>query len=380
MPTSGPSPQNRSLNVVVLTSPDQVEAMRGEYDALLARSGSVSPHLTLEWLLPWYQVYGADYDLHFVTVREDTGRLVAAAPLMRGQERWKFLSRNVVRFLATGPGLLGQFFACPADPEPREATLGIIAEHLVSLLDHCDLVILDHLSPLVDGSALLAALRRQPTVDLLLASGEPTIYGDLPASFDDYVKSVHNKNRRNYLRRGDRLLTDSDSQLRGEDCVRLEDLDEYLELLAALSIERQATKGRISTWAKNQTWTARRLVFSAFLQRGWLRLERLLHAGQPIAARAGFVHGDTYFANQAGFNQQFHALRPSHILYGRRIRLSIEEGLRHFCFGPGYAEYKREYFPGILPNTSVTILPKSGSGRTKEATRLLLQSLRGPSR
>jgi CelD/BcsL family acetyltransferase involved in cellulose biosynthesis len=353
-----------------------VEAVQGEYDVLLAQSGSASPHLTLEWLLPWYQVYGTDYDLHFLTVRDGASRLVAAAPLMMGQERWKFLSRRVVRFLATGPGLRGQFFACPADAEHRDAGLEAIAQHLVNLLEACDLVILEHLSPHAGGKALLEALQQQPTIDLLLTSGEPVIYGDLPASFDEYVQSVHNKNRRNYLRRGERLLAEANGRLRWEECTRQEDLEAYLEQLALLSIERQASKGRISTWTKDQAWTARRLIFSAFLQRGWLRLERLLHDGQPIAARAGFVCGDTYFANQAGFDQEFHQLRPSHILYGRRIRLSIEEGLRHFCFGPGYAEYKREYFPGLLPDTSVTILPKGGPGRRKETMRLFLQSLR----
>ncbi|NPV45511.1 MAG: GNAT family N-acetyltransferase [Armatimonadetes bacterium] len=376
MHASGSQSQDNSLQVEVLTSPEQVEAIRAEYDLLFTRSGSVSPHLTLEWLLPWYQVYGADYDLHFLTVRDAARHLIAAAPLMMGQERWRFLSRRVVRFLATGPGLRGQFFACPADAEYRESALEAIAQHLVTLLDRCDLVILDHLSPLADGKALLGALQQQPTIDLLLTSGEPVIYGDLPASFEEYVQSVHNKNRRNYLRRGERLLADANSQLHWEECTRLEDLETYLEQLASLSIERQATKGRISTWTKDQAWTARRLIFSAFLQRGWLRLERLLHEDQPIAARAGFVCGDTYFANQAGFDQKFHQLRPSHILYGRRIRNSIEEGLRHFCFGPGYADYKREYFSGILPDTSVTILPKGGPGRRKEATRLFLQSLR----
>lgn len=240
MPSSCSHSQDNSLNVDVLTSPAQVEAIHAEYSALLTNSDSVSPHLTLEWLLPWYQVYGADYDFHFLTVRDTARRLVAAAPLMMGQERWKFLSRRVVRFLATGKGLRGQFFACPTDAEYQDLGLDAVAPYLVRLLDRCDLVILEHLSPLADGSALLRALRPQPNIDFLLTNGELVVYGHLPASFDEYVQSVHKKNRRNYLRQGERLLADESSQLRWEDCTRPEDLEAYLKQLAALSIERQA--------------------------------------------------------------------------------------------------------------------------------------------
>jgi CelD/BcsL family acetyltransferase involved in cellulose biosynthesis len=374
-PVNDPSQPPPGLSVEVLTTAPELEQIRDAYEALLARSESPSPHLTLEWLLPWYRIYCQDYDLHFVIVRGPEGSLVGAAPLMTGRERWKLLSRTVVRFLGTGQGLLGQFFACPTDPAYQEQALRCIAECLVGLLAEHDVALLEHVSPFADGTRLITSLLQVSEVDLLLTTREPSVYGDLPGSFAEFISTVQSKNRRNYLRRGERLLSGPDQQLTGEDCASEEELDAFLEVLMRFSMERQATKGRTSTWTSTRNQLARREIFGAFLRRGWLRLEKLSCEGQPIAARLGFAYRDTYFANQSGFDQAFATLRPSHCLYGRRIHLCIEEGLRHFCFGPGDSQYKRDYFPEALPDTNIAVLRKRGAGRAKEAAKLFVQSL-----
>jgi CelD/BcsL family acetyltransferase involved in cellulose biosynthesis len=54
-----------------------------QWNDLLARTGSPSVFLTWEWIEPWWEVFGAKFDLAVLFAEKD-GRLVGIAPLMTG--------------------------------------------------------------------------------------------------------------------------------------------------------------------------------------------------------------------------------------------------------------------------------------------------------
>lgn len=74
-----------------ITSPDQFEKLRGEWDALLRYSPLRHVALSHEWLSTWWQSFGGRRHLMVLAVREK-GQLRCAAPLMKSAVTWFGLS------------------------------------------------------------------------------------------------------------------------------------------------------------------------------------------------------------------------------------------------------------------------------------------------
>ena len=210
----------------------------------------------------------------------------------------------------------------------------------------------------------------------MLSTEYPCVYGSLPGSFEEFVRLVPSRNRRNVLRQGDRQLRAVYDNVTYEECAHEDQIDEFIDWLARLNIGRRQREGTVSTWAEPETVACRKEIAKAFLARGWLRLEMLRCNNEPIAARMGFAYKGTYFAYNQGFREDHAGFRPGHLLIARRIALSISEGVRAFSFGPGDRTYKREYFAEAAPELALTILPQGGRARVTETGMLFLRSLK----
>lgn len=357
----------------VISSPQELQALQPQYDALLEASTAVSPFLLLEWLLPWYDHFGRDYDVHAAVV-EHEDRLLAAAMLMVGEE--KRLGRQpVARFLGTGPGLRGNYFSFVMDPKTPDAT-GLLRAHVRELLDQGRLLHLEHLSPYADGRDTLAMLASEPDQELLIRGESGCVRGSLPDRYSEFVRSVPSPQRRNKLRCGDDRVCRHQGSLTYADCAGAEEVSQHLDLLRQFSAERREREGIESTWCDDTNHSCRTEAARRMLQRGALRLESIVCGPDEIGALAGFVFKNRYFCYNMGFNQSFARYEPGHLLVARRIKASIEEGLREFDFLVGDAQYKRQYFRDVTPELQVTALPHKGRARLAETVRLLARSLR----
>src|SRR6266849_2732849 len=94
--------------ISVIRDPAGLAALDGQWDDLLARSGSDTVFLTWDWLRTWYEVYGAEVEPCVVLVREH-GRLVAAAPLKIEERRRYGLRVRQLEYIGTGRAVCPDF-------------------------------------------------------------------------------------------------------------------------------------------------------------------------------------------------------------------------------------------------------------------------------
>jgi len=216
-----------------------------------------------------------------------------------------------------------------------------------------------------DGRAALVQTRRF------------SVLGPLPRSFDEFIASVPDKQRRNYLRDMDRHFRAQNLSVEHATAGTETQIAEALQALADFSIARQRAKGRRSAW--------RTRPFADFMQRACLRLhdrgevqaDVLRHDGRVLAALLGFVHGGTYFCYQMGFDASAAPLSPLHHLLGHRLRTCVESGCTGFDFLAGEHEYKTQYFVERRPIGQVSIWRgDTGQAGVRIAARLLGQELR----
>ena len=75
------------MHVTLVREESDLLALRGEWDALLRSSHSNGLFLTWEWISTWWRIYGDGRALHLLAARDDGGRLIGLAPLMRIRRR-----------------------------------------------------------------------------------------------------------------------------------------------------------------------------------------------------------------------------------------------------------------------------------------------------
>ena len=357
----------------VIDEPKALLALQPQYDALLRRSSVRSPFLLLEWLLPWFDHFGRDYDLHAALVREGD-RLHAAALLMVGQEQ-RLGKRPVVRFLGTGQGLRGNYFAFAVDPASQVGPQ-LLHEHLQGQLGQGRLLHFEHLSPFPDGHQTLALLASQPDQELLIRSETGCVYGSLPTAYSEFVRGVPDPQRRKKLRCGDDRACRHMGSMLYEDCMRPDEVERLLGVLGDFSTARRRREGVDSTWKDSANQACRIEIAKRMLQRKALRLEAVYSGAKPIGALVGFVFKDRYFCYNMGFDQDYAQYEPGHLLVARRIQGCIAEGMHEYDFLVGDASYKRQYFRNVVSEMQVSVLPPKGAARLAETAVLFARSLK----
>lgn len=88
-----------ATHLAVLEDTRDFAALEDEWEALYQDSPLATPFQSWAWLYSWWEIYGEDYELRLVTVR-DGDLLVGLIPLML-ERRWGFFGRLL--FIGNGP-------------------------------------------------------------------------------------------------------------------------------------------------------------------------------------------------------------------------------------------------------------------------------------
>lgn len=359
----------------IVSSLDEFRSLEPQWDALLLNSDAISPFLTQAWLVPWLESFGSDYTLHMAVVQQGE-LLLGALPLMVGRERHGFYRGPVARFAGTGPGLRGDYFSFPMLPKLDAQVGQMLHDHVNALVSDGHILLLEHLSPFRDGQRTMELLFREQRRNFTIDTELPCIHGVLPDSYIEFIESVPAPNRRRRLRHDDIIDCQDCADVVYATCESLGELDGFLSSMARLNVRRRRAQGEMSTWADPQNMRCRRAAAEALLNRGMLRLDRLLWNGDAIGVLMGMVYKNIYFCYNMGFDDAYSRHEPGHVLVARRLRGCIEEGLSRFNFLVGDADYKRQYFRDSSPELTLTCLPRGGSARLLDALRRLASAVR----
>ncbi|MCC7462537.1 MAG: GNAT family N-acetyltransferase [Gammaproteobacteria bacterium] len=350
-----------TLRTEVVRDWDAFIALRGEWNALLARSGADAVFLTWEWLSTWLDCGARQWQPLLVLVRNGAGTLLGVGPFYFAD--YRLLGSLPVRVLRL------------AGDHPTGAEYGdIIAER-------------EHEAPVCTaiGSALRAERGRWDALWMpnvagwdgapqrlrLLASAaglqlrtRPIRFGyiDLPATLADY-ENLLSANRRQQIRRKRRnlLKVPAVALSSPNDAVRL---DGALQDLFRLHHARWMTRGDPGTFERKpmQAEFYRRFAPVA-LANGWLRLHVLSHDGSARAVQYGYCYKGTFLQLQEGFDPAYQA-DAGNVLRHYAIESSIAEGIRVYDFLGEMTEHKsrwqaksRSGCDMLLINATVRALP-----------------------
>jgi CelD/BcsL family acetyltransferase involved in cellulose biosynthesis len=339
-----------------LTTRAQLEALEGEWLALLERSADANTFHTPAWLLSWWNAYSPSAELRIVCARHG-GRLVGLAPMMLSSERRHGLPVRCLRFLGDGTFESDhQGFIANA-----ESHAVIQRSMLQGLLDlPWDVAVLSNVP---ESSALVPLLNDWSQRNrLLLGTGvTPCPARRLPESFDALLSSLPSRFRT--------AIRSTRRKLAAEHAVEFGLHDEPAEFDAALEALFRNHESRWRAKGQNGVFAnPRRREFYAQLtrrlhERGELRFFYLKLNDRIVAQEFCFAHGRTVYLLQEGFDYALAALNLGNALRSYVFEYLIEHRYETYDFLGGTSRHKQNWSDTTPNDITFTITRPSLRGR-----------------
>ena len=305
-----------------------------------ARAGNM--FLGPEWLIPWWERFGAGRELCCIQVRE-AGRLIGLWPLFAEEVRLGGVPVRRVAFL--GDGDTGcDCLDLLAEPGREREVHDQAASALLRLRwDVCDL----------DG------LWRESFTALQLAQGFPPgratqgVVRDgrlrfvcphipLAGSWEQYLEGLP---RRENLRRREKWLYRQPGV--SVSCARSpQEAARAVEEFLALHRARWAAEGGSDGLCDARHEAFHREASQQLAAAGKLRLYTLYAARRPVASVYGVVHQGKFNYYQSGYDPLWAGKSPGLVLLARTVQDAFAEGLQEFDFLRGNEGYKGEWARG----------------------------------
>jgi len=343
----------KTIVVQRIEDPAAFQALREEWDELLAASLADSFFLTWEWLYAWWTHLAGDRRL-FLLVARQGGRLVAIAPLsLRARRVAGVLPLRSVEFL--GADRLSSDYLDVIVRRGWEAdAIPALARYLA------DARLALELASVRRAGCAAAALSRALTQRRWRMLETPTAvcpFIDLSGhTWESYLGTLESKPRNDFLR----LL----KNLTKKFSVRLEPASsehqrrEFMAHLVRLHNLRWQNLGGSDALHTADLVAFHDEVSRVTLERGWLRLFVLWLDGQPVASLYGFRYGRTFYFVQTGFDPAYGRHAVGLITVGLTIKSAIAEGAEEYDFLRGDEAYKFRWAREVRHLATLEVYPR----------------------
>jgi CelD/BcsL family acetyltransferase involved in cellulose biosynthesis len=322
------------MHVQVLNAPSAFDELQDEWLHLLTQMPFQSVFFTPQWQAAWWRHFGADHQLHLLTVRSASGELQGLAPLMMTPE-----TEAPPRLQCIGDLDLCDYFDVLLAPAQRQTAGDVLAQYLIERMDEGIELCLTNLSL---HSTLATCLPDAFTTQGLTVKMEqietcPSIA--LPDDWDAYLARLRGKDRHEMRRKMRRAAAAATLTYHTADDIAGLDADlEAFFMLHRLSLQHDkqdfmtATKAAFFRDMAHQLW-----------QQGWFELTCLRADEVPVAALCCFTFGTTYAAYNAGYHPDYSHLSAGIVLFANRIQSAISRGFTCFDFLRGDEPYKYRF-------------------------------------
>ena len=343
----------KTIVVQRIEDPAAFQALREEWDELLAASLADSFFLTWEWLYAWWTHLAGDRRL-FLLVARQGGRLVAIAPLsLRARRVAGVVPLRSVEFL--GADRLSSDYLDVIVRRGWEAeAIPALAQYLA------DARLALELASVRRAGCAAAALSRALTQRRWRMLETPTAvcpFIDLSEhTWESYLGTLESKPRNDFLR----LL----KNLTKKFSVRLEPASsepqrrEFMVHLVRLHNLRWQNLGGSDALHTADLVAFHDEVSRVTLERGWLRLFVLWLDGQPVASLYGFRYGRTFYFVQTGFDPAYGRHAVGLITVGLTIKSAIAEGAEEYDFLRGDEAYKFRWAREVRHLATLEVYPR----------------------
>jgi CelD/BcsL family acetyltransferase involved in cellulose biosynthesis len=325
------------MEAIIHTSPDILEQLRSEWNALLRNSAADTPFLTYEWQKTWSDcLCSCVGEMHLLSVR-DGGALLGIAPLfVLSEPDEDGRLRRLLRLIGSvdASDYLDLIAARGREREVFSAMLEALEQS--DTWDVLDLWNVPEASPTRALLPELIAARGWTLLDERQVVC-PTIR--LPAQFEDYVQSLDKKERhelRRKLRRAEATEGVAWYAITGQDSTH--DLDEAAESFIALMMKSRSDKSDFMTDEMRRFFHQ---MIRATHGGGFLHLAFLEVDGVKAATYLSFDYNHKRLVFNSGLETEgFQALSAGIVLAARLIDEAIQKGYTEFDLLRGDEKYK----------------------------------------
>jgi CelD/BcsL family acetyltransferase involved in cellulose biosynthesis len=359
------------MTITVLSDLDGFRTVRGEWNALLEKSGNSTLFLCWEWVFSYYKYMCKDQQLLLLLVRNDNGELKGIAPFVLREER--IITKKV--FLEVIGQRHSYYLGIIADCNCRDDVYREVFAYLLENRKKWDLINFVHLSDddgfgiyLKDHWPSHGYSLRESTMDTCKVV-------PLEGDFEEYVSSLDKgfaKKLRYYLRS---LNRDHHVQLAVP--ADEESLQVYWRTFLDLHQTRVHNKGGQTVLSDPGFQEFYYSVARAAYSDNHLSLVALKLDGEIAAVLFGIIWHTTFYFLNIGY-REFSKYSLGLTLPALCIERAIKDGLQYFDFLGGGGDYKEKMGGADRGGLSIQVMrpmilleTKAREGARKVARKML---------
>jgi CelD/BcsL family acetyltransferase involved in cellulose biosynthesis len=326
------------MQLKVLRSLDEINALENAWNALLEQSASHVPFLRHEYIRTWWETLGggewAHGDLFVILGYEDEGRLAGIAPL--------FFTDNLdaePAMMLVGSIEISDYLDLIVSPSNLNAFVEAVFDFLNGPQAPAWQVL--DLYNIVESSPTLVALQLEATRRGWAYSQtqlQHCPYIPLADDWESYLAGI-DKKQRHEIRRKIRRAESHALPMRWYMIDDAASLDEGIDAFLTLMAKDEEKKRFLTEIMRSQM----RAAVHAAYQAGWLQLSFLEFDGEKAASYLNFDFGNHIWVYNSGLNDAFRELSPGWVLLGYLIQQAIQQGRQAFDFMRGDEDYKYRF-------------------------------------
>jgi CelD/BcsL family acetyltransferase involved in cellulose biosynthesis len=322
---------------VIRTLPD-MEALKEEWNGLLLSSASHVPFLRNEYLSAWWSGKGGgeweNGELFVITGRDPSGELVGIAPLFSVKNL-----EGVPALMLLGSIEISDYLDFIVRPDFLDE---FVLELLVFLEKQAPSqnLLLD-LYNLLEDSPTLAALEAASGRIGWRFSVEPLQqcpYIPLPGDWEAYLAGI-DKKQRHEIRRKMRRAEEYSRPVRTYTVEDRNTLNVEIEAFFDLMAKDAKKEAFLTPSMKIQMEHIIQMAYDL----GWLQLAFIEVGGRKAAGYLNLDYDDKIWVYNSGYDPDFREISPGWVLLAYLIKQANEKGRRTFDFLRGNEEYKYRF-------------------------------------
>jgi CelD/BcsL family acetyltransferase involved in cellulose biosynthesis len=350
LPAPAHAPPGARYRVEELQGRAAFEALRDEWDALVARGPADVPFARHDWIAAWLDAFAPDAALRVLVARAPAGRAAGMAALLVQREH------GVTRLVAPAND-----HSCRVEWAIGEDAPGAVAALWGHLRDRLrwDVLLLRDVARDGPTSVLLEAAARADRHLTGRWESLRTPYIELGGSDPEARTSA--KLRANLRRRAKRLAEMGAVALKRVD--GFEGLD--VALAEFLALEAGGWKGEGGTAIALDPALVRfysRIARDA-AARGGLAVRALTLEGRAVAVHLGIVHRGIYYLPKTAYDERLGQVSPGQLLQREVLAECSARKLARFDFLGPDMDWKRDWAPAHAPHDWLYVYRPSFAGR-----------------
>lgn len=327
------------MTSTVITTWQELDRLKDEWNNLLVSSRSNTIFLTWEWVQAWRNAAGKDADLFVIEVRDSQNELIGIAPFYRYTIRLHnlitFKALRVLADYATG----SEYADWIVHPNHESRALNEIADKLART-SGWDLIWMPRVSGWNDAHERLTKALEHNGLLFHTRQSEFSALA-LPETLQSYEESFSSKRRQQMRRNKRNLFKDKDIEI--VFCESADNLANFIDALFDLHHQRRMLLDDPGCFKRKPAEAAfYREFLPVALDRGWLRFAALTKHGNIQTIQIGYAYNNDFLQMQEGFNPDFEK-GSGNVLRHRVIEECIHEGLSSYDFLGGFTEHKRRW-------------------------------------